>query len=62
MAEVEVDRELCIGSGNCVHFAPGAFALDEEGLSTVADAQRAPLERLQAAERQCPTGAIRVRP
>jgi ferredoxin len=62
MTDVQVDRERCIGSGNCVHFAPGAFALDDEGLSTVVDADGAPLEQVEAAARQCPTEAIAVRP
>jgi ferredoxin len=28
---VDVDRDLCIGSGTCVRLAPGVFALDDEG-------------------------------
>ena len=28
--DVEIDRDVCMGSGNCVYEAPGAFDLDED--------------------------------
>jgi ferredoxin len=57
---VEVDRLVCIGSGDCVRVAPGTFALDEEDIAVVTDPSASTLELLQAAERSCPSGAIRL--
>jgi ferredoxin len=60
MTHVEIDQELCIGSGNCVHFMPGTFALDDEGLAHVIDGDAGDMEQLQAVARQCPTGAVKL--
>lgn len=57
---VHVDPELCIGTGSCVHLAPGAFALDDEGVADVEDPQAASEDQLRLAARSCPTGAIVV--
>ena len=35
--KVRVDRDLCIGMGNCVAFAPTVFQLDEENKALVLD-------------------------
>jgi ferredoxin len=59
--EIEIDRDVCIGSGNCVYEAPGAFALDDDTIAFVADASAAPDEKIIAAARKCPTHAITVR-
>ena len=59
--KVTVDRDLCIGSGNCVRLAKGAFALDEQLISTVVDPSAASEDDLRSAERSCPVGAIWVR-
>jgi ferredoxin len=58
--EVEVDRDVCMGSGNCVYHAPGAFDLDAEGIAVVVDPAGAPEESVIRASRQCPTHAITV--
>ncbi|HEX5466497.1 MAG TPA: ferredoxin [Candidatus Limnocylindrales bacterium] len=60
---VTVDPELCMGSGDCVRTAPGAFRLDDErnvSIPQLEGVTAAPLERLVEAARQCPTNAIRV--
>jgi ferredoxin len=59
--EVEVDRDLCIGSGNCVYEAAGAFDLDDDSISFVVDPAGAPEEQVLAAARKCPSHAITVR-
>ncbi len=57
---VEVDQNMCIGSGNCVELAPGAFQLDDEGLAEVVDPSAEDMETLQEAAKQCPVFAITV--
>jgi ferredoxin len=39
--EVDIDRDVCIGSGNCVYEAPGAFDLDDDTIAFVVDASGA---------------------
>ena len=55
---VIVDRDRCIGSGNCVYWAPATFELDDEGLSVPADPAVDTLEALRVAADGCPTRAI----
>jgi ferredoxin len=57
---VEIDRDLCIGSGTCVRLAPGVFALDEEEISVVLNPDAADISKLQLAAEACPTEAIRI--
>jgi ferredoxin len=57
---VEVDRDLCIGSGDCERRAPSVFALDEEGLAVVLDPSSVDEETLRAAAASCPSGAITI--
>jgi ferredoxin len=62
MAEprVEVDQELCIGSGNCVEVAKGAFRLNDEEKAEVDDPTAVSIEDLRKAQEQCPVAAILV--
>ena len=59
---VLIDRELCIGSGDCVRIAPAAFRLDEEMGVSVALPLSGKVDpgRLLDAAATCPTGAITV--
>jgi ferredoxin len=59
--EIEIDRDLCMGSGNCVYEAPGVFELDDDSVSTVVDPAASPEDAVLAAARKCPTGAITIR-
>ena len=61
MLRVEIDRDLCMGSGNCVYEAPGVFALDADTIATVVDVTGAAPELIVAAARKCPTRAITVK-
>lgn len=62
MVKIEIDSELCIGSGDCGRAAPAAFVLDEDqGVSVVRPgAETVELASLLRAARGCPTQAIRV--
>jgi ferredoxin len=57
---VEVDRALCIGSGDCVDTAPEVFELDEEDKARVIDPDGAPLDLVLEAAGNCPVTAIFV--
>jgi ferredoxin len=59
--EVEIDRAVCMGSGNCVFEAPGVFELDDDGIAVVVDPNAASEERIIETARVCPTSAISVR-
>jgi ferredoxin len=59
--EIDIDRDACMGSGNCVFAAPGVFELDEDSVARVVDPEASPEEAVVTAARQCPTQAIRVR-
>jgi ferredoxin len=57
---VRVERDLCIGSGNCVRLAPGVFELDGEEIAVVVDPSAARPATLVRAGSRCPAGAIFV--
>ncbi len=59
-SRVEVDRAICIGSGDCIRVAPQAFDLDSDGLAFVVDSGTTPLDALRLAVDSCPSGAIRM--
>ena len=58
--EIAIDRETCMGSGNCSFWAPNVFDLDDEGYAIVTDAEGDPEERVILAAQGCPTQAITV--
>lgn len=57
---VEVDRGLCIGSGDCVDTAPDVFELDDEDKARVIDPDGAPYDLVMDAAANCPVTAIFV--
>ncbi|MGH2744255.1 MAG: ferredoxin [Pseudonocardiaceae bacterium] len=57
---VTVDRELCIGAGNCARIAPKVFQLDDEEVAIVIDPTGAAADLLRRAAKSCPSGAIVV--
>lgn len=57
---IEINRELCMGSGNCSFWAPGVFDLDDDGVAIVTDPMGEPEEKLILAAQGCPTQAIAV--
>src|SRR5438093_2969457 len=58
--EIHIDREKCMGSGNCSYWAPGVFDLDDEGVAYVIDIGGAPEDKILLAAQGCPTQAITV--
>jgi ferredoxin len=57
---IEVDRDLCIGSGDCVDTAPAVFELDDDGKAVVLDPDGASVDEVVDAAANCPVTAIFV--
>ena len=57
---IEVDRALCIGSGDCVDTAPEVFELDDEDKARVIDPDGADTDLIIEAAGNCPVTAIFV--
>jgi ferredoxin len=57
---IETDRDLCIGSGDCVDTAPAVFELDDDGKVRVIDPDGASVDVIVDAAANCPVTAIFV--
>jgi ferredoxin len=57
---IEINREKCMGSGNCLFWAPGVFELGDDGVSVVIDPSAATERQIMQAVEGCPTQAIAV--
>jgi ferredoxin len=64
---VEVIRERCLSSANCVATAPGFFGLDEDGIATVtggagesSESGEPGEEAIRNAVAECPAAALRL--
>jgi len=55
---VGIDRDKCVGSGNCVFWAPATFDLGDDGISVVIDPSGDTEERIRVAVDGCPSKAI----
>ena len=58
--EIRIDRDRCMGSGNCVFWAPDTFDLADDGHAVVVDPAATDERRLRTAAQGCPVGAISV--
>ena len=56
--KVKVDRELCIGVGNCLAIAPTVFKLDDQNKAVVLDPVSVNEVTLMEAAKSCPENAI----
>jgi ferredoxin len=57
---IVIDRELCMGSGMCIVYAPNTFAHDDETKAIVVDAAGDSIDAVRNAVQACPTSAIRI--
>jgi ferredoxin len=59
---IDIDKDVCIGAGQCALTAPDVFTQDDDGYSTLLPGRRdggdSPL--LREAARACPVSAITV--
>lgn len=58
--KVRVDKELCIGIGNCVAVAPTVFELNEENKANVLNSNSVDDSAILEAAESCPQNAIIV--
>ncbi len=57
---IRIDRTLCVGFGECVTAAPGAFALDGGDLVVFLKPEEVERDRLLDACDACPVDALTV--
>jgi ferredoxin len=57
---VRIDRTLCVGFGDCVTGAPGAFVLDGEGIAVFVNPDQVDRDQLLQACDACPVDALTV--
>jgi ferredoxin len=57
---IKIDRSLCTGYAECVGIAPEVFALGEDNVCLIVDAEATDDETLLDAARACPVDAITV--
>lgn len=57
---IRIDRTLCVGFGDCLKDAPGAFQLDDEGVVVFVAPEQAEREHLIRACDICPVDALTV--
>ena len=57
---IKIDRELCMGSGNCAFHAPNTFDLDDEMKVIVVDPTGDPDDKIRLAVDGCPTLALSI--
>jgi ferredoxin len=55
---LQVDPDLCMGSGQCIWYAPSTFDQDENATAFVIDAHGDPEDKIQEAIESCPARAI----
>jgi len=58
--KVQIDRDLCVGIGNCVAVAPSVFELDAENKAVVLDYSSVSDDKLMSAAESCPVNAVIV--
>ena len=58
--KVRVDRDLCLGAGNCIAIAPTVFEFDAERKAIVLDSPSVDDDTLMEAAESCPFDAIIV--
>jgi len=57
---IEIDRDLCVGFGDCVTESPEPFELDEEGIAVFRAPEKTIRTTLLDACSACPVDAITV--
>ena len=56
--EIRVDRDRCMGSAQCIWYAPNTFDQDDDTVAVVIDQHGDPEEQILTAIDSCPAQAI----
>ncbi|MEU4654878.1 ferredoxin [Streptomyces sp. NPDC023723] len=56
--DLTIDRDRCMGSGQCTFYAPGTFDLDDMSIAVVVDDHGDSEDKIQMAMTVCPTRSI----
>lgn len=56
--EIRIDRNRCMGSGQCLWYAPNTFSQDDDNVAVVIDPAGDPEEAIESAAESCPTQSI----
>jgi len=56
--KVRIDRDLCVGLGNCVAIAPSVFQLDKENKAIILNSATVDEDTLRMAAASCPEHAV----
>ncbi|MFK4103344.1 ferredoxin [Streptomyces sp. NPDC019531] len=59
---IDIDKDVCIGAGQCAMAAPGVFTQDDDGFSTLVPGREDSHgdSMVREAARACPVSAITV--
>lgn len=55
---IAADREICIGSGNCVFYAAETFDLDDDDRAIIVNPSGDDPDKQAMAVQNCPSGAL----
>ena len=58
MVRITIDRERCMGSGNCAFWAPATFDLDDDMKAVLLDPDGDDADKVRNAVEACPTHAL----
>jgi ferredoxin len=58
--EISIDRDVCMGSGQCAIYAQHTFDVDDDAIAIVIDPEGDPEVDIMRAVNGCPTQAIKV--
>jgi ferredoxin len=58
--EIRIDRTRCMGSAQCVWYAPHTFDQDDDTVAVVVDQHGDPEDKIKTAIVSCPTQAISI--
>jgi ferredoxin len=57
---IEIDKSLCVGSGDCERIAPDTFRVGDDGQVELLVTPVPDGDLVRSAVSACPTGALRV--
>lgn len=57
---IRIDRELCLGTENCLRYAPNTFETDEQGNWALKSEPWDPEDVIRVAVSSCPVGALSI--